>query len=70
MITKETLPSIASLSPAVLTFLDGKLDSVDGLGRASNLVSQLQTRCNDLDQNLTDLSQRLGASLVALRFLF
>ncbi|XAR50071.1 hypothetical protein NMG60_11004297 [Bertholletia excelsa] len=65
MITKETLPSIASLSPAVLTFLDGKLDSVDGLGRASNLVSQLQTRCNDLDQNLTDLSQRLGASLVA-----
>ncbi|KAL6983522.1 hypothetical protein U1Q18_016908 [Sarracenia purpurea var. burkii] len=61
----QTLPLITSLSPSVSAFLDDKLHSRDELERVSGLVSELQTRCADLDQSLMDLNQRFESSLVA-----
>ncbi|XP_057459577.1 RINT1-like protein MAG2 [Actinidia eriantha] len=61
----HTLPSIASLSSSVIAFLDDKLHSRDELERASNLASELHSRCADLDRSLVDLNHRLEASLVA-----
>ncbi|KAH7852873.1 hypothetical protein Vadar_030313 [Vaccinium darrowii] len=61
----HTLPPTTSLSPSVLTFLDDNLHSRDELERASGLVSELQTRCADLDRSLVDLNHRLESSLFA-----
>ncbi|KAE9445546.1 hypothetical protein C3L33_22557, partial [Rhododendron williamsianum] len=61
----QALPPISSLSHSVLTFLDDNLRSADALERASGLVSELQTRCADLDQSLLDLNRRLESSLFA-----
>ncbi|XP_059645119.1 RINT1-like protein MAG2 [Cornus florida] len=61
----ETLPPVSSLSPSILTFLNDKLHSGDNLHEAPSLVLELQARCLDLDQNLTDLNRRLETSLVA-----
>lgn len=61
----HTLPPTTSLSPSVLTFLDDNLHSRDELDRASGLVSELQTRCADLDRSLVDLNHRLESSLFA-----
>ncbi|GMQ10565.1 hypothetical protein CsSME_00053515 [Camellia sinensis var. sinensis] len=61
----QTLPPITSLSPSVLSFLHHKLLSTDQLHRASTLVSELHTRCFDLDQSLTDLNHRLESTLLS-----
>ncbi|KAI7986985.1 RINT1-like protein MAG2 [Camellia lanceoleosa] len=61
----QTLPLITSLSPSVLSFLHHKLLSTDQLHRASTLVSELHTRCFDLDQSLTDLNHRLESTLLS-----
>ncbi|KAL4566534.1 hypothetical protein LXL04_030650 [Taraxacum kok-saghyz] len=61
----EPLPSVSSLSPSVLSFLDTELHTPDDLLQASKLVSNLQNDCHLLDQNLTDLHQNLGSFLFA-----
>lgn len=61
----EPLPLVSCLSPSVLTFLDTKLHTAENLLEASTLVSELQNDCQILDQNLTDLNQKLGTCLLA-----
>ncbi|KAF3942757.1 hypothetical protein CMV_030615, partial [Castanea mollissima] len=61
----ETLPPSKTLSSSVLSFLDDKFRARTDLAGAPALVSELRTRCSDLDRTLTDLNRSLGASLVA-----
>ncbi|XP_076925039.1 RINT1-like protein MAG2 isoform X2 [Bidens hawaiensis] len=59
------LPLVPSLSPSVLTFLDTKLRTPDNLLEAPTLGSELHNDCHLLEQNLTDLNQKLGSCLHA-----
>ncbi|KAK3010885.1 hypothetical protein RJ639_011155 [Escallonia herrerae] len=59
------LPSVQSLSPAILSFLGGKFHSQNDLQQAPNLVSELRVQSHNLDQALADLNQRLRSSLIA-----
>ncbi|XP_052179607.1 RINT1-like protein MAG2 [Diospyros lotus] len=63
--TFHTLPSATSLSASVLTFLDDKLCRRDQLERASDISSELEIRCGDLDRSLLDLNHRLQDGFVA-----
>ncbi|XP_047325581.1 RINT1-like protein MAG2 [Impatiens glandulifera] len=60
-----TLPDACSLSTSALTFLDNNFNSADDLQVALSLESELQTKCQELDQSLLDLNRRLEASLLA-----
>ncbi|XP_065630542.1 RINT1-like protein MAG2 [Quercus suber] len=61
----QTLPASNTLSSSVLSFLNDKFRARTDLAGAPALVSELRTRCSDLDRTLTDLNRSLGASLVA-----
>lgn len=61
----QTLPVSNTLSSSVLSFLNDKFRARTDLAGAPALVSELRTRCSDLDRTLTDLNRSLGASLVA-----
>ncbi|KAF8399449.1 hypothetical protein HHK36_015314 [Tetracentron sinense] len=59
------LPQSSELSSSLISFLGKKLHREEDLLTATDLVSELQKRCSDLDHNLIDLNQRLGTSIVA-----
>lgn len=61
----QSLPLISGLSPSVLSFLDDKLHTREDITEATNLVSELQDQCCNLDQNLIDLNRRLESRLFA-----
>ncbi|XP_076903491.1 RINT1-like protein MAG2 isoform X3 [Bidens hawaiensis] len=61
----EPLPLVSSRSPSVYTFLDTKLRTPDDLLEAPTLGSELQNDRHLLEQNLTDLNQKLKSCLHA-----
>uniref|UniRef100_A0A7C8YRW2 RINT1-like protein MAG2 n=1 Tax=Opuntia streptacantha TaxID=393608 RepID=A0A7C8YRW2_OPUST len=66
--SSENLPPIASLSPSVISFLNYTFQPTHDLLNlcdSNRLVSELETQCSHLSQLLSDLMQRLDASLVS-----
>lgn len=61
----QSLPSLSSLSPSTVSFLNKEFHRKEDLIHASRLVSELQKRCGDLDQNLTDLNRTLQTTLLS-----
>lgn len=64
----ENLPRIASLSPSVMSFLNSTFHPTHDLLNlcdSNRLVSELETQCSQLSQHLSDLMQRLDASLLS-----
>lgn len=61
----KTLPQISELSPSVVSFLNEKFNTKEDLRKASSLVSELKSRCCQLDETLSDLNRRLGACVLA-----
>lgn len=61
----KTLPPISEVSPSVISFLNEKLNTKEDLPKASSLVSELKSRCCQLDDTLSDLNRRLGACVLA-----
>lgn len=61
----KTLPPISEVSPSVISFLNEKLNTKEDLRKASSLVSELKSRCCQLDDTLSDLNRRLGACVLA-----
>lgn len=58
------LPRLSSLSPTTLAFLNAKLTAEENLHcEVPTLVSQLRTECQNLDQNLSDLSRQFSRLL-------
>ncbi|CBI15247.3 unnamed protein product, partial [Vitis vinifera] len=64
----QSLPSLSSLSASTVSFLNKEFHRKEDLIRATHLVSELQKRCGDLDQNLIDLNRTLEATLLAYAF--
>ncbi|XP_073015097.1 RINT1-like protein MAG2 [Primulina eburnea] len=57
------LPLPASISQQALYFINSNLNSREHLERAPVLLSELQTRCDDLDRMLSDLALQLRSNL-------
>ncbi|XP_073123934.1 RINT1-like protein MAG2 [Henckelia pumila] len=57
------LPMPASISQQALYFLNSNLNSREHLDGAPLLLSELQTRCDDLDRVLSDLALQLRSNL-------
>ena len=64
----QSLPSLSSLSPSTISFLNKQFHRKEDLIHASRLVSELQNRCRDLDRNLIDLNRTLETTLLAYVF--
>ncbi|XP_073317722.1 RINT1-like protein MAG2 [Primulina huaijiensis] len=62
MVTRP-LPLPASISQQALYFINSNLNSREHLDRAPVLLSELQTRCDDLDRMLSDLALQLRSNL-------
>ncbi|KAL5722712.1 hypothetical protein ACHQM5_006198 [Ranunculus cassubicifolius] len=58
------LPNFSDLSPSLQTFLNSNLQSQTDLLNSPQIVSQLQSQCEQLDQSLRHLNQNLEKTLL------
>ncbi|KAF8408079.1 hypothetical protein HHK36_007220 [Tetracentron sinense] len=61
----DSLPQSSVLPPSLLFVLGEKFRREEDLLKATDIASELQKQCFDLDQSLIDLNQRLETSIIA-----
>ncbi|XP_050221721.1 RINT1-like protein MAG2 isoform X2 [Mercurialis annua] len=61
----QTVPHFSTLSTSAVSFLNERVYTSQDLQTASNLASELQSQCSELENTLLGLNSRLELSLVA-----